>query len=86
MSLVFYPVEYAMYINWKSNDYADSTNSIPYSILIRIPDAKLTDFNSPLSTPDRLTITGAGKVVKPQNTVYTKHIYAYVIDADTSSY
>jgi len=75
-----------MYIYWKSNDYADTTNSIPYSMLIRIPDAKLTDFNSPLSTPDRLTITGAGKVIKALNTTYNKHIYAYVIDADTSSY
>ena len=76
----------SMYLYWTSNDYADSTNSIPYSIMIRIPDVKLTDFNSPLSTPDRLTITGAGRVVKPANTVYTKHIYAYIVDADTSSY
>lgn len=75
-----------MYLYWKSNDNADATNSIPYSIMIRIPDAKLTDFNSPLSTPDRLTITGAGTVVKPENTVYSEHIYCYIVDGDTSSY
>lgn len=79
-------VPVGMYIYWKSNDYADTSNSIPYSILVRIPDAKLTDFNSPLSSPDRLTITGAGKVVKPLNTVYSKHMYAYIVDGDTSSY
>ncbi len=79
-------ISIGMYIYWKSNDYSDVTNTVPYSVLIRIPEAKLTDYNSPLSTPDRLTITGAGRVVKPSNTVYTKHIYAYVVDADTSSY
>jgi hypothetical protein len=76
----------SVYLYWKSNDYADTTNSIPYSIMVRIPDAKLTDYNSPLSTPDRLTITGAGRAVKPTNTTYTKHIYAYIVDGDTSSY
>lgn len=75
-----------MYLYWVSNDNADSTNSIPYSMMIRIPDAKLTDYNSPLSSPDRLTITGAGTVVKATNTVYSKHLYAYIIDGDTSSY
>lgn len=75
-----------MYLYWKSSDNADTANSIPYSMLIRIPDAKLTDFNSPLSSPDRLTITGAGKVIKSLNTVYPKHLYAYIIDGDTSSY
>lgn len=74
------------YLYWKSNDNADTANSIPYSILIRIPESKLTDFNSPLSTPDRLTITGAGTAVKPSNTTYTDHISVYVIDGDTSSY
>jgi hypothetical protein len=74
------------YIYWKSNDNCDGANSIPYSMMVRIPDLKLTDYNSPLSTPDRLTITGAGTVIKPQNTVYTKHIYAYITDGDTSSY
>lgn len=73
-----------MYLYWKSNTSADT--GVPYSMLIRIPDAKLTDFNSPLSTPDRLTITGAGQVVKPTNTTYTEHIYIYVIDKDVAVY
>jgi hypothetical protein len=75
-----------VYLYWVSNDYADTTNSIPYSMLIRIPDSKLTDFNSPLSTPDRLTISGAGTVIKPLNTSYTDHITVYVVDGDVSSY
>lgn len=79
-----YPVGFYLY--WKSNDYSDSTNLVPYSILIRIPAAKLTDFNSPLSTPDRLTITGAATVVKPESASYGEHIYVYVIDDNTSSY
>jgi len=74
------------YLYWKSNDYADSTNLVPFSILIRIPAAKLTDYNSPLSTPDRLTITGAATVVKPESTTYDEHIYIYIIDDNTSSY
>jgi len=76
----------SIYMYWVSNDNVDTTNSIPYSIFVRIPDVKLTDFNSPLSTPDRLVITGAGTVVKPVNTTYTKHAYVYVVDGDTSSY
>ena len=79
-----YPV--GIYIYWKSNTNADTTNGIPYSMLIRIPESKLTDYNSPLSTPDQLTISAAGTAVKPSNTVYTDHITAYVIDGDTSSY
>jgi hypothetical protein len=75
-----------LYVYWKSNDNADTANSIPYSMLIRIPDSKLTDFNSPLSTPDRLTISGAGTAIKPQNTTYTDHITVYIVDGDTSSY
>ena len=75
-----------LYIYWKSNDDADATNTVPYSMLIRIPDSKLTDFNSPLSTPDRLTISGAGTVIKPQNTTYTDHVTVYIVDGDTSSY
>jgi hypothetical protein len=73
-----------LYVYWKSNDTLET--GVPYSMMFRIPAEKLTDYNSPLSTPDRLTITGAGTVVKPENTVYTKHLYAYVVDGDTSSY
>jgi hypothetical protein len=73
-----------MYVYWKSNDTV--VTEVPYSMLFRIPDVKLTDYNSPLSTPDRLTITGAGTVIKAQNTTYSKHLYAYVVDGDTSSY
>jgi len=76
----------SMFLYWKSNDYADTTNLVPYSMLIRIPDAKITDYNSPLSTPDRLTISGAARLVKPENTTYGEHIYVYIIDANTSSY
>lgn len=76
----------SLYVYFKGNDYADATNLVPYNILFRLPECKLTDYNSPLSTPDRLTITGAGKVIKPQNSTYTEHIYAYITDANTSSY
>lgn len=75
-----------VFLYWKSNDNADTANGIPYSIMIRIPDSKLTDYNSPLSTPDRLTISAAGTVIKPQNIVNTSHITVYIVDGDTSSY
>ncbi len=74
------------YIYFKGNDYADTTNVVPYQILIRIPASKLTDYNSPLSTPDRLVISGAGTVVKPIQSTYGEHIYCYVVDANVSSY
>lgn len=74
------------FLYWESNKNADSTESIPYSMLCRIPTTKYTDFNSPLSTADRLTISAAGTVVKPTNTVYTNHIEFLVVDADTTTY
>lgn len=76
----------SMYVYFKGNDYADTTNLVPYNMLFIIPSVKLTDFSSPLSTPDRLTITGAGTAIKPESAVYTKHIHSYIIDNNTSSY
>lgn len=75
-----------LFVYMKSADEADTSNSIPYSSLIRFPALKLTNFNSPLSTPDRLVIEGAGTVEKPQNSVYTSHIYVYTVDTDTTTY
>lgn len=75
-----------MFLYMESNSEADSTNSVPYAVLVRLPKIKLTAFDSPISSPDRLTITGSGTIVKPQNSVYTEHIYIDVVDADTSSY
>ena len=70
--------------------YLESSSTIvsgvPYSILIRIPEMQFTDFNSPLSTPDRLTIAASGTVVKPSNSVYTQHIYCYVVDNIAATY
>lgn len=78
------PVECWIYV--KSNTNADTTNSIPYSLVFRIPRLILTNYNSPLSTPDRLVITASAMAEKPQNSVYPKHIYAYIVDADTTTY
>ena len=78
------PVETFIYM--ESNTDIDSTNSVPYSIMVRLPSTKYTDFNSPLSTPDRLTITAAGRVVKPTSTLYTKHIEIKVVDNIVSTY
>lgn len=78
------PIETILY--WQSNTQADSTNSIPYSLMIRIPAIKYTDFNSPLSTGDRLTITGAGTVVKPQSATISKHIEISVVDTELTAY
>jgi hypothetical protein len=75
-----------VYLWWESNTNADTTNAIPYSMLFRIPDSKLKDYNSPLSTPDRLVITGSGQVVKPLNATYTSHITCYVVDNDITTY
>lgn len=76
----------SVYLYVKSATLIDSTNSVPYSLLIRIPEIKFTDFASPLNTPDRLTITAAGSVIKPKNTTYTQHIYCYVVDNDITTY
>lgn len=70
----------------ESNTEIDSTNDIPYSILFRIPSVKFTDFNSPLSTADRLTISASGIAEKPKSTVNSNHIYVYVNDADVTTY
>lgn len=78
------PVGFFLY--WKSTDYADAANLVPFSIMIRIPAAKLTDYNSPLSTQDRLVITAAAKVVKNTNTTYADRLICYVVDDNTSSY
>jgi hypothetical protein len=75
-----------LFIYMKSNTYCDSTNSIPYSMLVRVPAITLTNYNSPLSTADRLVITAAGNVVRPKSTVYPKHVYFYINDADTTVY
>jgi hypothetical protein len=76
----------SMWVYMESNSIADLTNSIPYSLLIRLPRVKLMDFNAPSNTPDRIVITGSGKVEKPQNAVIPKHIYAYITDTDTTVY
>lgn len=74
------------FLYWESNDDADITNSIPYTMLARIPNIKYSDFNSPLSTPDRLVISAAGSAVKPKNTVYTNHIEFLITDTEISQY
>lgn len=75
------PIEQVYYI--ESPFYADQTNNVKYSVLIKLNKVKLTDFNSPLSTPDRLTISEAGMAVKSK---YYKHIEIYVVDQETGSY
>jgi hypothetical protein len=74
------------FIYMESNTNADTDNSIPFSILVRLPRIKYSDFNSPLSTPDRLVITAAGKTEKPQNDVYTNHIEILVTDDELTAY
>lgn len=79
------PVEMIIYM--KSDDYCDSTNQIPYSMLIRLNRVKLKQFSAPLSGPDRITITGSGTVVKPTGTgQVTEHMYSYVTDNLLSTY
>jgi len=73
-------------VYFKGNDYADSTNLVPYNLFWRFPAVKLTNYNSPLSTPDRLTITASGTVVKPASSVWTEHCTVYVIDTNTTVY
>lgn len=75
-----------IYVYFKGNDYSDVTNLVPYNLLFRFPSVKLTNYNSPLSTPDRLTITAAGTATKPVSTVYTPHVTVWVTDAKTTSY
>ena len=67
-------------------DECDAATDVKYNIMIHIPQLKLTDYNSTLSTADRLTISAAGTAEKPSSTVNTKHLYAYVTDADTTTY
>jgi hypothetical protein len=74
------------FLYWESNSIVDSDESIPYSFLVRIPSTKYTDFNSPLTTGDRLTISAAGKTVKPTNDVYTKHIEFLIVDGELTAY
>jgi hypothetical protein len=76
----------ALYFYFESNSNADTDNAIPFSVLFRIPEFKFSNYNSTLNTPDRLVIALAGKAMKPNNTVYTEHIYAYVVDNDTTVY
>ena len=76
------PVEMLFYFE-NTND-ADTVNNIPFSMLIRIPAVKLTDFNTTLSTPDRMQITGAGTAVKPL--ALADHIEVYIVDNLTSTY
>ena len=73
-------------VYYESNSNADVTNSIPYSVLNRIPRLKLEDYNSPTSSGDRYVITGAGTVEKPQSTTNPKHIYYYIVDQETTTY
>lgn len=73
-----------LFIFWQGNE--ETSDGDDYSVMCRIPDIQLTDYNSPLSTPDRLTLSITGTIVKPKNTVYTNHIQFFVVDSDTTTY
>lgn len=75
-----------VFIYAESTTYVDLAKLVKYNMMFRIPSVKFEDFNSPLSTPDRLTIAATGKAMKPQSTIYTKHIYAYICDNDVTTY
>jgi hypothetical protein len=66
-------------------DDADVTNSVPFSVLMRIPRVKFTDFNAPLSGPDRIAISFAGTATKPVQGTY-KHMEVLVVDQDVTVY
>lgn len=77
--------EVELYAYYESTTDVDTTNAIPYSMLIRLNAVKLTNYNSPLSTGDRLTIDAAGKAQKPKGT-NTNHVDVMVTDNITSTY
>jgi hypothetical protein len=73
-----------MFIYFLSAESIES--GVPYSIMMRFPAVQLTEYNSTLSTPDRLTIAANSTVLKPKNATYPRHIYAYVVDNDLTTY
>lgn len=64
-------------------DYADTTNHVKYSVLIRIPSVKLSQYEVFPSGPARLTASIAGAAIANS---YYDHIEVYVVDVNTSAY
>jgi hypothetical protein len=58
---------------------------VPYSILLRMPRCKYSDFSAPISGPDRIVINIAGTAVNPKGGVY-EHIEAAIVDTDVTVY
>lgn len=64
-------------------DYADTTNHVKYSVLIRVPSVKLSQYDVFPSGPTRLTAAIAGAAIANAN---YDHVEAYVVDVNTSAY
>jgi hypothetical protein len=76
------PSEIIVYMEGVNN--ADVTNAVPFSVLLRLPRCKFTDFNAPISGPDRIVINMAGQAVKPKATY--EHIECKIVDQDVTTY
>lgn len=76
------PMEVIIYM--ESTENADITNTVPFSVLLRLPRMKFTDFNEVLGGPDRLTISIAANAIKPVSTY--EHIQCLIVDQDTTTY
>jgi hypothetical protein len=77
------PIELYMYM--ESTTEVDTTNSIPYSMLVRLNSVILKDYNSPLASPDRLTISATSESIKPIGT-NSNHVDVFVVDNILTTY
>lgn len=75
------PVEVIMY--FEGSEYADLTNNVKYSFLVRVRSVKLTDCSPVISGPDRLTLPLAGKAVASS---FGDHIDVWVVNKQTTQY
>lgn len=76
----------SMYLFCKTDDKADSANSVPYNFLVRIPSLHIKEFDAPSANRDRVLITMAASAITSESSVYTSDIYAYVTDKVTAVY
>jgi len=70
-------------IHLETEAYADTGNTVVYSTVIRLNQVILTQYNSTLSSPDRLTISMAGTAVNSAN---HSTIEMSVVDQDVTTY
>lgn len=75
------PTEMLIYI--ENVSYADATNNVIYSVLIRIPAGKLTKYEAPVSNPNRIVTTFefSGMTETGYN-----NVEFWVVDKQTSTY